>query len=246
LKVQIPDDTDVIVVNQGIGGISSNAFRNLALSYVDENGQVLPRFLASKGLLLDGYDKIVLAGFSAFHGFANEVLKREANRITGLISLDACFSAKSHLPKEGYVLLSRRAIQGHAVVVLTASLGGGQTFSTGQECVIATAAEAMELEGVEPSPVSVQGIPAPERSFMSGDLYVLDYGGKFSHGQHVSTLAEPILTRFLLPILEGDLPSVSVVSENSRSGSNAGVALVGLAAFFSMVGAGWILSRRKG
>lgn len=246
LKVDIPPDTEVVVFNQGVGGIGSNAFRDLALSYLDADGHILPGLLRSKGIHEEDYDRIVLAGFSAFHGMANEILKHDADRVIGLISLDACFSAKEALSKKGYEDFSRKAIRGEAVVVMTSSLGGGQTFSTGEECVLATANAAMNAEGVEPVALQVDGIPEPEKAFRAGDLYVLDYAGKYIHQQHVWILAEPILNAFLLPILEGTLPSSNALQPTSasKSGSSWGIFL-GITAALLTAGSIKMLSSGK-
>ncbi|HNT35546.1 MAG TPA: hypothetical protein PKH07_11165 [bacterium] len=246
LKVDVPLDTEVVVFNQGVGGIGSNAFRDLALSYLDADDHILPGLLRSKGIQEEDFDRIVLAGFSAFHGMANEILKHDADRVIGLISLDACFSSKEALSKKGYEEFSRKAIRGEAVVVMTASLGGGQTFSTGEECVLATAEAAMSAENVDPVALQVEGIPEPEKAFKAGDLYVLDYAGKYSHQQHVWVLAQPILNAFLLPILEGKLPSSNALQPMGTSKSNGAWGIfLGIAAALATVGSIKLLSSGK-
>jgi hypothetical protein len=172
--------------------------------------------LASRGRNLADYDRIFLAGFSAFHGFANEVALRDAPWIDGLFSLDACFSAKDALAKKGYVRLARRAIRGESTVVLTSSWGGGSSYSTGSACARATFDEAVQEENAEPIAWTLENIPQPPTSLRSGNLLLLDYENQFTHGDHVWKLATPILTETMLPLLnqvppdqEEDTPSVS-------------------------------------
>mgnify|MGYP000455393485 CR=1 FL=1 len=222
LKVPLPEGTDVLVVSQGVGGIGSNAFRDLARSFIDADGHVLPRFLESRGRRLEDYDRIVLAGFSAFHGFANEVALRDAPWIDGLFSLDACFSAKNALVKKGYVRLARRAIQRESTVVLTSSWGGGDTYSTGSACAHATFDEAVKQENVEPIPWTLDKIPQPHLALRAGNLLLLDYENQFTHVEHVQKLATPVLTETMLPILSKGPPSQQAPpgQEEDTSSSN--------------------------
>lgn len=205
LKVDLPPDTRVVTLNHGAnGGIGSSAFQQLAQWHRGEDGHILPHFLASVGIDMTEVERVVLAGFSAFHGFANEVLKSDAEMVSGLISLDACFSSKDHLAKAGYVALSRRAIRGESLVVFTSSLGGGVTFSTGSECVWATVDQALAEEGTSASEYDPEGLPTPALAMRSGELFVLDYQGIYSHQQHVWELATPVLQKYLGLALEGN------------------------------------------
>lgn len=210
-------EADVLTVSQGVGGIGSNAFRDLALSYLDEEGHILPRFLLSRGIAIGDYDGIILAGFSAFHGFANEVLKHDLDRVVGLLSLDACFSSFENLAKEGYVRLGEKAARGNAAVVLTSSFGGGATFSTGSQCVWATAKEVEKRTGM---PLEVlgtpDGVPPPIDAKKIGDFYVLDYEDLFTHGDHVNKIGHALMQAYLVPMANGTFPSHA---EPSSSGS---------------------------
>lgn len=227
LAVELPQDTDLLVVSRGVGGgIGSSAFSDLALSYVDQEGHLLRSFLSSTGRDLDAYQKVILAGFSAFHGFANEVLKHDLERVTGLISLDACFSSLDHPAKAGYVLLAERAIRNQAAMVMTSSLGGGQTFTSGADCVWATVQQALVEEEAELTDLVVpDGVPSPTQGGQAGSLFVLDYQEQYIHQEHVWKLAAPILHAYLLPMLSGEIPVPTEPASSHGSGAITGLVM---------------------
>jgi len=214
-SVALPEDTQVLVLNQGPdGGIGSSSFGLLAASYRDSSGRILPSLLAAHGLSRDSFDKVVLAGFSAFHGLAAALLETDADLVDGMVALDSCFSSPGALTKPGYVRFANMAASGSKFFVLTASAGGGAgsgaaigpgvpDYSTGYECVLANVADAAP-EPMPPSDVP-DGVPPPEAYYHSGGLFVLDYRGRFTHGDHVNKIGPSILNGFLVPYLDGSL-----------------------------------------
>lgn len=235
MKAQQLPDVTLLTISQGVGGIGSNAFRDLALSKVDGNGRILPTLLADKGLSIDQFEDISLAGFSAFHGMANEILKRDSDLVTACVCLDACFSSFEHLEKDGYVLFGSMAANEEKLFVMSGSLGGGQTFSTGVACVIANAQAAAQVAGKELAAVEVpEGVPVPTQALGVGGLVALDYQMAFTHVGHVKQLGGPLLDAYLAPwLLERKVPYPAPKPE-SQSSSSAGKvlgAVAGLALF---------------
>ncbi|MDQ5917594.1 MAG: hypothetical protein QG660_705 [Pseudomonadota bacterium] len=246
LNVQLPDDVVVLTLSHGPGGstdIGSSGMSNLALSFKDVNGKILPNLCARYGFNVGDFDRIYMAGFSAFHGLLNEVLKVEADRITGAVCLDACFSAKEHLEKAGFVAFGERAARGDALFVLSASAGGGDTFSTGSQCVWAQAKAVESATGVEMDALQVpEPLPVPEYSGRIGRMYIYDYGAEHTHAWHVHVLGKMLLEAYLLPDIEHRSSEGVSASEGSSWWGPAVAVGVAVAA----VGTGtWVVVKRK-
>ena len=210
-KVHWPEGWSVDVIP--ITGNGSSYFGQVAAQYRGPDGHILPNIVASKGKSLASYDKVVLAGFSAFHGLANEILRADTDMVDAMISLDSCFSAISSPRKEGYARFASKAARGSALFLLTigpgggvgsgATLGpGGVDFSSAYDCVMQSVAGHWLREFDPPS-----SLPRPDSAKRSGDLIVLDYR-KFRHDQHINELGVPIMQSYIVPWLEsgGSLP----------------------------------------
>ena len=125
-KVQWKSPVDILVVNQGAnGGIGSDAFAQLGASLKGADGRILDNLLTSRGKKRGDYGKIAIAGFSAWHGLANQLLLADGDLIDAAISVDSCFSAMNSPAKPGYAAFARMAARGQKLFVLTASKGGG-------------------------------------------------------------------------------------------------------------------------
>ncbi len=205
-KVSWPEEDQVDVVP--VTGNGSSYFGQLAESYRGSDGRILRNLVASKGRNLDDYDKVVLAGFSAFHGLANSILDADTDLVDAMISLDSCFSAISSPGKRGYAKFARKAASGGALFVLTigpgggpgsgATLGpGGVDFSSAYDCVMESVKGAGPLYSFSPPDT----LPAPDQALKNGGVIVLDYR-KYRHDQHINELGVPILQSYLVPWLQ--------------------------------------------
>lgn len=197
------------------GGIGSSSFAALAEAMRDANGHVLPNLLASRGLRRDQFDKVAIAGFSAFHGLASALLDADADAIDAAFLIDACFSSVSPTSwtKRGYVDFGARAAKRDKVMVYTASAGGGPggqyPSSTGSECMLANLKASSEKAGVSlskyipPSPMPMgDGLRA-------GALVGIDYGPQFSqgftHGDLINRWGVQTMQAFAAPFFAGTL-----------------------------------------
>lgn len=197
------------------GGIGSSSFAALAESMRDANGHVLPNLLASRGLRRDQFDKVAIAGFSAFHGLASALLDADADMIDAAFLLDACFSsvAPTSWTKRGYVDFGARAAKRDKVLVYTASAGGGPggqyPSSTGSECMLANLKASSEKSGVT---LSTYIPPAPMPmgdGLRAGALVGIDYGPQFSsgftHADLINRIGVQTMQAFAAPFFAGTL-----------------------------------------
>ena len=209
-KVRWPAGWAVDVIP--VTGNGSSYFGQLANTYRGADGRILRNLVAAKGRDLGSYDKVMLAGFSAFHGLANEILKADTDLVDAMVSIDACFSALSAPRKEGYARFADKAAMGLGLFVLTigpgggvgsgATLGpGGVDFSSAYDCVMGSVGSRWWRSFDPP-----EGLPPPESARRSGDLVVLDYR-RFRHDQHINELGVPLMQGYLVPWLEhGSFP----------------------------------------
>ncbi len=216
-KVAWRRPTTSLVRNTGIDGIGSNAFAALAESLRDASGHILPNLLAAAGATRGQFDKVAIAGFSAFHGLAAPLLAADGDAIDACVLHDACFSSYAGLEKRGYVSFGARAARGEKLFVATASAGGGGEYSTGFECVWANANAAAASAGRALQPYTPPAsLPVPARGARAGNLIVLDYQGAYMHGDHVNQLGVPVLDAFLAPYLAGEFGSSGALTTLSR------------------------------
>jgi len=197
------------------GGIGSSSFAALAESMRDASGHVLPNLLASRGLRRDQFDKVAIAGFSAFHGLASALLDADADMIDAAFLLDACFSSVSPTSwtKRGYVDFGARAAKRDKVLVYTASAGGGPggqyPSSTGSECMLANLKASSQKAGVTLSSY-IPPAPMPMGDGLrAGALVGIDYGPQFSsgftHADLINRIGVQTMQAFAAPFFAGTL-----------------------------------------
>jgi hypothetical protein len=191
-----------------VTGNGSSYFGQVANSYRGPDGRILRNLVAAKGKDLASYDKVMLAGFSAFHGLANEILKSDTDLVDAMVSLDSCFSGITAPKKAGYARFADKAAWGQGLFLLTigpgggvgsgATLGpGGQDFSSAYDCVMASVGHHTLRDFTPPAEVA-----APASAKRNGDLIVLDYRAK-RHDQHINELGVPLMQAYLVPWLAG-------------------------------------------
>lgn len=198
--------TDIITF-QCEGSSSCGA---LAAGFRGSDGRILPAMLASRGLSVTSYDRIAIAGFSAFHGMANALLASDGDLIDAAVLLDACFSSVSPpWTKNGYVSFGQAAAAGQRLMVYCTSTGGGAggayPSSTAVECVQAN----YEAAGGSESSFD-PGLPAdvtPGAAYRTGNLVWLDYAPLgWRHDQIPHQLTRDVLSTLLAPYMaQGDL-----------------------------------------
>jgi hypothetical protein len=153
-----------------------------------EKAKINPAELGSLGI----------AGFSAFHGFANGFLKNpvDAARCCYVHLADACFlGAGATKPHEGYAKFATEAALGKGDKLMVATTNGpwGKpleysydygdpsgpvhfSLTSGAQCFELTWNAAMAAVGGKPSKPEVPpGLPEPSRSFRVGNLIWLHY-----------------------------------------------------------------------
>lgn len=215
---------DIVVISHGpSGGFGSSSFSELARSYQDAGGHLLPTLLAHAHIHPEEYPQIAVAGFSAAHGLMAPLLGADGDRILAAVCLDACFSDPSRLVKPGYLAYGERAVAGEVLFVMSSSAGGGRgsgatigpgvpDFSTGFGCVKETFAQATGADPAANARPLPAGLPAMTDAaggyYRAGNFVVLDYHSQLWHGDHVHKLAKPILETFLAPALAG-VPSIA-------------------------------------
>jgi hypothetical protein len=212
-RVQWGTDTQIVTFNHGPdGGVGSSAFGELAYSYRDSSGHILAGLLASAGLDADSFDKIAIAGFSAFHGLANPLLLADGDRISAAVLLDACFEGTAAAPKEGYRAFAAQAAKGEKLMVFLGSSGqngpGLPPTSKGYECAFnaanAGAADVGETLAQVDTPEGIR--EAKCGTYKAGGLWVLNFCDQFypdMHGGIVNQLTEETLQTLLVPYLAG-------------------------------------------
>lgn len=187
-----------------------------------EPGGALERLAAIAGV--PEPSSIGLAGFSAFHGLANELLKAPGSieGVAGVHLADACFlGTRATEPHMGFAKFAELAAKGERCMVATTSGEPGEVFSyvvdgrrrrhaSGYDSFKHTWDWALEHTGVEPEPAEVPaGIPSPVRATRAGQLFWLDYRNTISHAEHATVVAAPLMDVHLAPWLAGKRPAAS-------------------------------------
>ena len=244
-KVAWENPTEILTIS----GDGSSYFAGLAEEFRDpSSGRVLPGLLKFHGKSASDYDKIAIAGFSAFHGLANQLLRSDGDKISAAVLLDSCFSAaEGYQGKQGYVDFGRQAVAGEKLLVMTASNGRNSPplppSSSGSECALTTFNDATggvyEWFDVPPGLPDIAAFSsdrsdAGARSIRSGDFFLLDYSGTMLHHQHVNEISVEVLQTFLAPYLGEDFAYSSASSPFSARnlGLVAGALGVSLALYF--------------
>lgn len=206
-QVQWPADLSVDILP--ITGNGSSYFGQVAESYRGSDGRILPNLLAANGRSLSSYDKVALAGFSAFHGLANSILDADSDKVDAMVSVDSCFSAIQSPAKKGYVKFAKKAAWGRGLMVMSWGPGGGPgsgatissstpDFSFAKDCVLASVAEAGSLRKV----AVPAGLPPTDDGYAlkNGGILILPYE-HLRHDQHIHDLAVPMMQNLLAPYL---------------------------------------------
>lgn len=217
--VGIADIADVAWANPTeiltLSGNGSSYFSSLAASWKDPvTGRILPALLRENGKRAEDYEHIAIAGFSAFHGLASQLLATDGDMIDAAVLIDSCFSAfPGYAGKEGYVEFGKLAAAGDRLMVMSSSAGRNNPplppSTSGSECayqsfVDAAGSKYSWFDVPPPLPEISAYSTGDGRSLRSRGLYLLDYGSQFTHQQHIHQLSNELLQTFLVPYLAGD------------------------------------------
>ena len=204
------------------------------------------------GLDPESVDKIALAGFSAFHGFADAWLANPEDRArTTYVHLaDACFSgAGSTVPKAGYLAYAALAADPASGKMLTTTTNGpwGQDIhyagpdgtqydlTSGSKC-FGTVWDAATGGATGDASDVPSGAPPPTRIKRVGNLAWFHYetavsgyptpcgGASDAHVWHANVLAIPYIQAYGVPFMAGETSSVPIAGLSGSAGKVISVA----------------------
>lgn len=209
--LKLPVGFSVVTINKGMpqraptpGGappeIASDAFRALGESFGDDP---LGGLLSQHGRAAE--DFVLLASFSAGHGLLEYILNKHGAydpRISGVLAADSYYvsqaDANSLTPKPGFTAWGLRSIQTGAPLWLTSSATAGPNYPSCSESILGLSTvlqlTAREPPKEMPRPGGCKGRAGPEGD---GGVYWLDYGAKYPHVKHATSLAPVALTAWL-------------------------------------------------
>jgi len=181
-------------------------------------GSALDAIIA-KAMAGEQPENIGIAGFSAFHNFANPMLKDDTDRsrIAYIHLADACFDGVGATsPKQGYLAAAIEAIQGDKLMVsttsgvpgvnVTYSKGGGGTFThkNGHDSFKLVWDAALEATGASEVDLELPDLPAaPVWAKRAGNLIWLSYEQTIKHEDHANLIAVPLMNYFGAPWMQG-------------------------------------------
>lgn len=207
-------------------GSSANA--SIYASLAQAEGFAWKAAARKAGIAPEEVEKIAIAGFSAFHGFADAWLSNPEDRArTNYVHLaDACFSgAGTTAPKQGYLAYAQLAADPSSGKMLTTTTNGPSNqdihynvdgvqydLTSGSKC-FGNVWDAV-TGGSEGSPAEVPpGMPQPTRNRRVGNLAWFHYetnsagyptpcgGGTDAHVWHANVLAIPFIQSYGVPFM---------------------------------------------
>lgn len=198
---RLPAGARVVTVSRGAGkdpkapNIGSSNFELLA----SQVGGSLRTLLDQRGVDLDAFRSVTLAGFSAGWGLMEPLLRgTDGARVDVLYAADAYYTGPGRQVKPGYRAFLERAAAGRALAILTTSHVAGPSYPSS-----AAAVEKL-TEGLDLAPLSLAPeIPRPERAVGKLGAIWADYGAEpFKHVGHATKLAPLYFSHVVTPYLE--------------------------------------------
>jgi len=253
---QVPWETETKVSCKPLTGDENGKYYNSLVG-----GELTPLQKLIRAAMGDETpERVGIAGFSAFHNFANKMLANSDDRATiSYVHLaDSCFDAKNATtPKQGYLAYATEAMSGadKAMIVTTSGVPGvdvtyqnpdGSSFAhkNGHDSFDMVWQAALSASGAtETVQESLpDGLPPPVWTKRAGNVIWLSYEQTMTHEQHVKALAVPLMTFFGVPWMKdpssGVARSVSMKAEEARRNYTVPI-LVGLGLL-----AAWLIWRR--
>lgn len=198
---RLPAGARVVTINRGAGkdpkapNSGSSNFELLA----SQVGGSLRTLLDQRGVDLDAFRSVTLAGFSAGWGLMEPLLRgTDGARVDVLYAADAYYTGPGRQVKPGYRAFLERAAAGRALAILTTSHVAGPSYPSS-----AAAVEKL-TEGLDLAPLSLAPeIPRPERAVGKLGAIWADYGAEpFKHVGHATKLAPLYFSHVVTPYLE--------------------------------------------
>lgn len=195
---KLPSGARLLVIGKGVSpnpestAIGSTHFEALGSSV----GGSLRTLLDQRGIDLDAFRSVTLAGFSAGWGLIEHLLRgTDAGRVDVLLASDAYYG---RAVKPGYRAFLERAAGGRALAVLTTSTIAGPTYPS------ATAGVEKLVDGLGLEPIQLSPeLPRPVRALGKLGAVWCDYGLEpFKHVGHATKLAPLYFTHVVTPYLE--------------------------------------------
>lgn len=223
---KLPSGARLLVIGKGVSpnpdspATGSTHFEALGSSV----GGSLRTLLDQRGLDLDAFRSVTLAGFSAGWGLIEHLLRgTDAGRVDVLYAADAYYGKAV---KPGYRAFVERAAGGRALAILTTSTIAGPTYPS------ATAGVEKLVEGLGLEPMTLApALPRPARALGKLGAVWCDYGLEpFKHVGHATKLAPLFFTHVVTPYLE------------RRALPGAGGVGDGVAEALAALGLFWVLS----
>lgn len=198
---RLPAGARVVTINRGAGkdpkapNSGSSNFELLA----SQVGGSLRTLLDGRGVDLDAFRSVTLAGFSAGWGLMEPLLRgTDGARVDVLYAADAYYTGPGRQVKPGYRAFLERAAAGRALAILTTSHVAGPNYPS-------SAASVEKLtEGLGLTPLSLApDLPRPERAVGKLGAIWADYGTEpFKHVGHATKLAPLFFSHVVTPYLE--------------------------------------------
>jgi hypothetical protein len=223
---RLPAGARVVTINRGAGkdpkapNSGSSNFELLA----SQVGGSLRTLLDGRGVDLDAFRSVTLAGFSAGWGLMEPILRgTDGARVDVLYAADAYYG---RAVKPGYRAFLERAAGGRALAILTTSTIAGPTYPS------ATAGVEKLVDGLGLEPMTLApALPRPVRALGKLGAVWCDYGLEpFKHVGHATKLAPLFFSHVVTPYLE------------RRALPGAGGAGDGVAEALAALGLFWVLS----
>lgn len=198
---RLPAGARVVTINRGAGkdpkapNSGSSNFELLA----SQVGGSLRTLLDGRGVDLDAFRSVTLAGFSAGWGLMEPLLRgTDGARVDVLYAADAYYTGPGRQVKPGYRAFLERAAAGRALAILTTSHVAGPNYPSS-----AAAVEKL-TEGLPLAPLSLAPeLPRPERAVGKLGCIWADYGSEpFKHVGHATKLAPLFFSHVVTPYLE--------------------------------------------
>lgn len=193
---------------QSCTGDGNPSCGQIADAWKDAEGRRLPAMRRALKLP-DG--PLVLAGFSAGGHLIRRVLEdpRDRAEILAVYLADATYTTAWRdkakglaAPIEAVATYAREAGPAGHLLLATASSAPNKNYPNGAQVLIATALEA-GASVVRQRAIEGQALePQPERMFAMPGAIFLDFGGKYSHERHATTLSRQVWERYLRPFIE--------------------------------------------
>lgn len=212
--------TDVLTLSCVGSDNCANLARNVA-------SPKLENILAQHKVKTSSYNKIILASFSAGHGFCQAVLSDPPSleKIDAFGAFDSYYCGANPCVKSGYLAMAKLATDGNRVMWTSSSTFPDQTRLSCDASIQALLAELDLNEDVLPSDLA-QALKAPSYCARRGNYTQAGFGQAYAHVDHAKVIAPAVLEGWISPLLHGEPPQ-STWKIIAAAGAAIGAAIIG-------------------